>query len=591
MRSLAVAAVLLTFSSLTALACNSSSGAPPAAPAVQGVVADPTGAIVPGAEVDLVDPSGAVTSTYHSDGEGNFKVTAPHAGSYTLVVSEPGFSTVREPLTIVPPAASRVGVSTAAALAPPLHIVLPIAALATNVNVNADTNEDLTAPDENRDSSVLSATDLKQLPIFDNDYQSAMSAFLDENVTATGGTGLLVDGVEANRVTVSASAVQEVRINQDPYSAQYYWPGRGQMEIISKSAADRYHGQFNFFFRDSALNAQNALAPSKPFEQRRIYEGHVTGPIPHASKSSFLATFDRAEEDLDSVVSATVVPTPADPSGAFNANVPAPNRDTEFSVRAAHQFNTTSAYAQYSYQDWTGQNQGVGGQTLAAGGYNNQYREDDTVVHVDSTLSAEMLNQLSLVGERDFNRNTDAAEAPQIGVSGYFTGGSAQTDDLATEYNFRLYDMVSWQHGRHYLKFGANAPHLNRRAFDDDTNALGTYTFGPTLAADGVTVLTTALANYEANHPSGYSLNSGDTHFIYHQQEMGAFVQDQYKVNSRFSITPGLRYDWQNFLATRRLGFSPRVSFAWVLDQDSKLIVRGGGGIYYDRFGSGPLLD
>jgi hypothetical protein len=72
---------------------------------------------------------------------------------------------------------------------------------------------------------------------------------------------------------------------------------------------------------------------------------------------------------------------------------------------------------------------------------------------------------------------------------------------------------------------------------------------------------------------------------------MGAFIQDQFKVSKQFSITPGLRYDWQNFLATRRLGFAPRVSFAWVLDEDSKTVVRGGGGIYYDRFGSGPLLD
>ena len=72
---------------------------------------------------------------------------------------------------------------------------------------------------------------------------------------------------------------------------------------------------------------------------------------------------------------------------------------------------------------------------------------------------------------------------------------------------------------------------------------------------------------------------------------MGAFVQDQCKINDRFAITPGLRYDWQNFLATRRLGFSPRVSFAWVLDPDAKTVLRGGGGIYYDRFGGGPLLD
>ena len=77
--------------------------------------------------------------------------------------------------------------------------------------------------------------------------------------------------------------------------------------------------------------------------------------------------------------------------------------------------------------------------------------------------------------------------------------------------------------GRHFVKFGAAVPHISRRAFDDNTNALGSYTFGRTLAPDGVTVLTSALDNYEANHPSGYSQNSGDVHFIYHQLEMGVF--------------------------------------------------------------------
>ena len=404
----------------------------------------------------------------------------------------------------------------------------------------------------------MTADDLKSLPIFDNDYATAMSAFLDDSATATGGTGLIVDGVEANRATVSPSAVQEVRINQDPYSAQYYWPGRGQMEIISKSAADHYHGQFNFYFRDSALNAQNALAPSKPFEQRRIYEGHLTGPIPHFAKSSFLGTFNRAEEDLDAVVNATILPTTANPTGTFAANVPAPTRDTEFSLRAAHQFGEKhSAYAQYSYEDWTGQNQAVGGQTLASAGYNNEYREDDTTVHVDSALSAVLLNQLSLVGEHDYSRNVDASEAPRVSVTGYFTGGSAQNDSLQTEYNFRLYDMATWTRGRHMVKAGIGIPHFNRRAYDDNTNALGTYTFGPTLAADDITVLTPAIQNYATNLPSGYTLNSGETHFIYHQQEMGAFIQDQWKINDRFSLTPGLRYDWQNFLATRSTRLLP----------------------------------
>ena len=252
-----------------------------------------------------------------------------------------------------------------------------------------------------------------------------------------------------------------------------------------------------------------------------------------------------------------------------------------------------SAYAQASYEDWTaGQNQAVGGQTLASAGFNNEYHEDDVTVHVDSTLSAVLLNQLSLVGEHDFSHNTNGCEeAPRVSVSGYFTGGSAQNNALQTEYNFRLFDMATWTHGKHFVKAGIGIPHLNRRAYDDNTNALGTYTFGPTLAADNVTVLVPALTNYENNRPSGYSLNSGVTHFVYHQQEMGAFIQDQWKISDRFSITPGVRYDWQNFLATRRLGVSPRASFAWVLDGDSKTVVRGGGGIYYDRFGSAPLLD
>jgi hypothetical protein len=507
------------------------------------------------------------------------------------VISADGFKTVQTAITISAPGTPAVQTQAALKLAAPTRIVMAVAPAATNITVNAETNVDLTSTDENHDSSVLTASDLKSLPIFDNDFVGAMGAFLDSDVADTGGSGLMVDGVEANRVTVSASAVREVQINQDPYSARYYYPGRGQMEILTKSAAQAYHGEFNFYFRDSALNAQNALAPSKPFEQRRIYEGSTTGPIPHSKNSGFLISFNRAEEDLDSVISASIVPTLSDPTGAYNANVPAPTRDTEFSVRASNQFGNNSAYAQYSYQNWTGQNQGVGGQTLASAGYNGKFREDDFVAHVDSALSASTLNQLSLVAEHDGSRNQNVDEATRISLPGYFLSGSAQADSFATEYNARLSDTVTWTHGRNLVKYGIGLPHIDRRAYDDETNALGTYTFGPTVAADGVTVLETSLQNYTANLPSAYSQNTGDTHFIYHQQEAGAFVQDQIKVSARFAITPGLRYDWQNFLAQRRLGFSPRLSFAWVVDPDSKMIVRGGGGIYYDRAGGGPLLD
>ncbi len=219
----------------------------------------------------------------------------------------------------------------------------------------------------------------------------------------------MVDGVEANRATVSASAVQEVRINQDPYSAQYYWPGRGQMEIITKSAADHYHGQFNFLFRDSALNAQNALAPSKPFEQRRVYEGNITGPILHLLRRAVSWPPSTAPKRIWTPWSVRPFAAAGNPAGvAFNANVPAPTRDTEFSVRAAHQFGDRhSAYAQYSYQDWTGQNQGVGGQSLAATGL----QSTSTAKTIPSSTSTPRSLRICSTSSRSSASTTPAATA------------------------------------------------------------------------------------------------------------------------------------------------------------------------------------
>ncbi len=596
MRIRALALLLILLLPAVAGARGATAPAQHLVPSLTGEITDSTGAFVPGAQVDLVDATGAVAASIRSSGAGKFQIFAPRAGRYTLVVSRPGFGTVRRSVALGAPSGSPSATEeagrAAAGPAQPMRIVLYVASVATSVRVSAASSENLTEPGENGNSSVMTSEDLKSLPIFDNDYLTAMSVFLDSSATATGGTGLLVNGVEVNRATVSASAIEEVRINQDPYSAEYYWPGRGQMEIVTKPAGNHYHGQFNFLFRDSAMDAQNALAPSKPYEQRQDYEGHVTGPVFFAPQTSFLASFNRVVYDQDAVVSATIAPTADNPSGAFSANVAAPTRDTEFSLELARPFGgRNSGYVQSSYQDTTAQNQGVGGQTLAAAGFTSEHREDDTVAHLDSVLSSSLLNQASILVEMDSDRTSDATEAPAIVVSGDFIGGSAENDSYATEANLGIDDLLTWTHGRHLVKTGINLPHIDRRGFDDHTNELGTTTFGPTLGPDGVTVLATALQNDAADLPSGFSESTGVTHFVDHQQEMGAFVQDRFQMNARFSVTPGLRYDWQNLLAARRLGFAPRLSFAWVLDEKSKTVLRGGGGIYYDRPGAAPLLD
>jgi hypothetical protein len=570
------------------LACplsHASATEPPAAAAsvavaaITGTVTDTTGAIVPGAQVQLHDATGASVASATTDSTGHFRLQPPHAGDFTLIIALPGFQTATQTVHAGPTPSA------------PLNVPLAVAATVTQVEVNGNTNVDLTASDDNGDTSVMTADDLKQMPVFDNDYVSAMSNFLDSGEGMTAGAGLMVDGVEANRALVSPSAVQEVHINEDPYSARYYWPGRGQIEIITKQSADAYHGELNFLFRDASMNAQNRFAPNKPPEQRRIYEGSVTGPLWHAKKWTFLGSFNRAEEDLNAIVNANVAPTPENPAGIYNVTVPAPTRDTEFSLRIGHQINDQhSASLMYSFQDATNRNQGVGNQTLPEAGYNTETREDDLVFHDDYIVSPSILNQASVVLERSYDPISNVTNQPRINVKGYFTGGSAQDAQVRTEYNLRANEIVSWVKGPHNLKFGINLPHLSRRVLEDHTNSAGTYTYGPTYSADG-TLLATAIQNYQSGVPSGFSIQQGRTRFVYHQQEVGAFIQDQLKVTPFFSLTPGLRYDWQNFLGGDTNNFSPRLSFALVLDQKSEMVLRGGGGIYYDRIGSGPLAD
>ncbi len=233
-------------------------------------------------------------------------------------------------------------------------------------------------------------------------------------------------------------------------------------------------------------------------------------------------------------MSATVAPTAANPTGGFQANVPAPTRDTEFSMRAAHQFGEKhSGYVQYSYQDWTGQNQGVGGQTLAAG----------RLQHRVPRRRPRRARGLDPIG-RPAQPGLDGGRArlqPQPPTSprgrastcpGDFVSGSAQNDSFGTEYNFRLYDMVTWTRGRHMVKAGVGTPHISRRAFDDNTNALGSLHLRPHAGrrrrhrARKPRSRTTPPTCPRPSRRTPATPTSSIT-----QQEMGAFIQDQFKIN------------------------------------------------------------
>jgi hypothetical protein len=412
---------------------------------------------------------------------------------------------------------------------------------------------------------------LEKVPVFDQDYVATLTPFLDQTGVATSGVSLIVDGVEMKGTGVSASAIAEAHINNDPYSVETNRPGKGRIEILTKPGSAQLHGTLNFTFRDSVFDAKNYFAITRPFEQKRIYEGSVTGLIPVEHNTTFLLSGSRQEDNLQSIVHADT------PSGVVSANVPTPVHNTEFAARVSHDFSAAHRVSlQYNVTDTISENFGAGALVLPQSGVNSQAREDDVIFNDRVVVSPTLINQLQLFFEKDRNPTRSVLAAQKIVVDGSFTSGGAQADLLNTENNLKINDIVSWSHKHHYVKFGVNIPNLSRRAWEDGANRVGTYNFS-------------SLSAYEANTPYSFTQQEGPGRAVFWMNEIGAFISDQVQIRPNLQASIGLRYDWQTYFKSIH-DFAPRFSLAYSTP-DRKTVLRGGAGIFYDRSGATPMAD
>jgi hypothetical protein len=453
-----------------------------------------------------------------------------------------------------------------------VKIRLSLAEMRSAVTVSDQASQVSTNAADNLDTVTMNRQSLDNLPIFDQDYIGTMSRFLDSGSIATGGTTILVDGLEASRAGVSASAIQEVKINNDPYSAEYPRPGRSRIEIITKPGSSEYHGAFNFLFRDYHVNARDPFALSKPPEQRRILEGSLTGPIGRSKKTSFLISANRQEEDQQAVVFAHGL------SGPIQETAESPSRNTEISGslnRLIGENHLVSVRALYT--DRTVANQGVGGLNLPEVATNFEDREDIVYFNHRGPITGKFYNLFRFLVARQHTPTVSVNPQPKIVVLGAFTGGGAQGDRLQTENHIAFNELVVWSGQKHTVRFGINVPDISRRGLDDNTNRQGTYTFS-------------SLADYAAARAFSLTRQSGNGHVVFIEKVVGGFIQDEFKFRPNLQFTVGLRYDWQNYFHDNN-NLAPRGSFAYAPGKGRKTVIRGGAGMFYDRTGPGPIFD
>jgi len=537
--------------------------------AISGTLLDPTGAAIVNARVSVFPgTSNHALADVTTDNSGSFRFHHLEPGNYVLDFQAEGF---RE---------TRINLNLTAKRQAPIRVTLQVAVLNQNITVATGESVPLVSVEssENQNANSIDRNALDRVPVFDQDYITTMSRFLDDNATGTNGVTLVVNGIEANGPGVTPSAIQEVKINDNPYSARFSRPGRARLELVTKGGTPTYHGSLNFLFRDSVFDASNAFASVKPPERRQYYEGSVTGPIGHGKHTSFLLALDEDLQDQQAVIDAEAIAAAESLGfGAIAQTVANPTHHFFGSGRVFHDFsNGDQFWIGYSYEHRTVKNQNVGGTTLPSAGTDTRFLEHEINVSDLHQFSPHWLNQVRfLVGHYD-NSATSISEDVQRAVSGLFTAGGAQADSRRTEYHFDGTDFATYAGGKHQLSFGIDVPDISRRGLDDFTNRQGTYTFA-------------SSADFSAATPTTFLLQTGQGHVAFLEKVFCGFVEDNIRLKPNFSLYLGMRYYWQNYFHDDADNFAPRVSFAYAPTAGSKTVIRGGAGVFYDRTGPSPI--
>lgn len=529
---------------------------------VSGQVQDRTGGMLRGADITLRPSTDGATTPRQAktDEAGRFTFDGVPAGSFELRAEFPGFEPSAVHLVVGPRSPGRQ------------RLVLDIAGLQQEVTVGTSSADVSTTSSENRDALALDKQMLRDMPSFDGNVVDAAAAFLDPGAGGTGGTTLVVDGMEARKAGVSASAIEQIKINQDPYAAEYARPGGGRIEVITKSGADAYHGEFNAIFRHGSLNARDPFSETAPTGERRIFEGSIGGPVGDGRVSSFLFTMTREATDDQAIVFAQ------GPSGPVRASVPTPARNLELSATLNRQVAKVHNLSfRATYQTESSRNDNVGGTSLPEVATNAGNREAQFILGHRAVLAPTLVHQFRLLVAGDHQTDGSVTQGRRLVVQDAFTGGGGQVNMVQEERHFTLTETLTWSHKRHTLKAGLNVPDWSRRYANDRGNTDGTFSFS-------------SLNDFAAGKPYSFTAQQGNGELAFMQKMVGVFVQDDVAVRPSLSVAVGLRYDWQNFVSDNN-NVAPRASFAWAPGHGRKTVFRGGVGIFYDRIGARQMRD
>jgi hypothetical protein len=523
---------------------------------LHGQVQDPSGAVVPGAAISLTGGSQPLQTKSSADGQYAFHSLAP--GSYTITVTAKGFTQ----LTLS-------DVSLVAGQSKELNLPLTIEVEKQEVTVESENQGVSINPDENAGAVVIKGSALDALSDDPNELQNELQALAGPAAGPNGGQ-IYIDGFEGGQIPPKSS-ILEIRVNQNPFSAEYDRIGYGRIEIITKPGSQKFQGNISSFGNSSYFNTANPLITQQPNYYLYSYSGNVSGPITKTSAYFFNAfTITRQNSAIVDALN------PATLSGNITEAFPSPTSFAVVNPRIDFQLTKNNFISvRDSFYRNSSQGGGVGTlslpeQATSTLGHTNELQIADTWV-----INPHLLLEPRFLWRRIGNDQTPGFFTPTVTVQGAFTTGGSSSGIARDHQNiFMLQTYGTATLSRQTLRFGVRGRSYSDANFST-AGVNGSYFFS-------------SVAAYQAGTPAQYSAtvvaNPLARVLLF---DGSAFAQDDWRVNQKFLLGLGLRYEGQNFIRDHA-DWAPRIAFAWTPARPGKTppktVIRAGYGWFYNRF-------
>lgn len=562
---------------------------------ISGRVVDPQEAVIPGAQIVLRGMGGE--QRVQSNEDGLYRLSNLRAGKYTLRTTFKGFAKFEKPIEVT-------GNMT-------LDISLVVELEKQEVDVSDDERGKIgTDPSQNAGALVLKGQDLDTLSDDPDQLAQDLQALAGPAAGPNGGQ-IFIDGFSGGQLPPK-SAIREVRINSNPYSAEFDRQGFGRIEILTKPGADRFRGQAMFSFNDSIFNSRNPFLTERAPFTSRMYGFNFGGPL--NKKTSFSIDADRREIDDNSVINATVLDSNLTPSSLKQA-IATPQRRFHITPRIDYALGANhTLVGRYSFSDMTSSKDGIGQFSLGSRAYDTTNRDHTVQLTETSIINANFVNETRFQFERTRLGNTGDNTVPTIQVLDAFTGGGAQIGNAYnTNRGIEVNNISTRTYKQHTIKFGGRVRHSTLSDFSPN-NFGGTFVFtggnAPMLDANnlpiaGQTEIITSLERYRrtllfnqlglsaaetrlrGGGATQFTIAGGNPLADVNQTDVGVFVLDDWRLRPSLTLSAGLRYEAQTNISNFS-NFAPRISLAWAIGakgrQAAKTVVRAGFGVFYDRF-------